>query len=64
MHDFWSPDNELYTELQKLVEFVQFVAHLDLAQNEDKEHADQICQLIENMQTKEGLVEWHVSKGL
>ncbi len=47
--EFWIPDSETHNNLQKLKRFVDFVANVESASDEDKSKAEEIKELIEKM---------------
>ena len=60
--EYWIPDTETYNQLQKLKQFVDFVAGLEYSTPEDKTKAEEIKLLIENIDKPETfLKEWLIA---
>lgn len=59
--DLWIPDTATYNELQKLKEFVHFVARLPQADQKSKTNAEKIIHFIENIHKPESDFSWYAS---
>jgi hypothetical protein len=57
---YWIPDMDTFNQLQKLKKFVDFVAGLAYSTAEQKDKAEQIKLLIENIDKPETFQEWSV----
>jgi hypothetical protein len=51
--EFWIPDRETYNQLQKLKQFVEFVAQQEETSTEYKNNAEKVKYLIENIDKPE-----------
>lgn len=58
--DLWTPDNSTYNELQKLKEFVNFVAQFPQADQNCKANAEKIIHFIENIHKQKSVSSWSV----
>ncbi len=59
---YWIPDPKTYSQLQKLKQFVDFVAGLEFSTTKDKTNAEEIKLLIETIDKPETfLKEWFIA---
>ena len=60
MQEIWMPDTETYNSIQKQKDFVNFVANTNYAARPDRQTADEIISLIENINKPETFKSWMV----
>lgn len=60
MPEIWIPDMGTYNSIQKIKGFVNFVANTKYATKPDKETAEEIVSLIENIDKRETHKDWMV----
>jgi len=58
--EYWIADDDTYSKLQKLKEFVDFVAGLEYTTDEQKTHVAEIKTLIETINKPETIKDWYI----
>jgi len=61
---FWKADDQTYNELQKLIRFVRFVAGMEECSVEGKRKAEEIIEVIKNINEPEKIKHFNVCLGL
>jgi len=58
--EYWKPNNATYTKIQQLKAYVNFIAQLKYCTKKDKENAEEVNYLIENIDNPSTYKNWMV----